>query len=150
KAGSCRASSYAAVSCSRANISVSGTYRPPYGPNRPRASGRDTGGGFETEAVGMRRPRKGLIGHGFLCRLRSGVSRASGAFRGESSHSEPQCGDSKDDRIQLLEIPELGEVEADGRRVRERPVLDTADKVRESAIDGGARLRRDQVEQHLD
>ena len=28
-----------AVSWSRANISVSGTYRPPYGPNRPRAFG---------------------------------------------------------------------------------------------------------------
>src|ERR1700712_4866706 len=47
-----------------ANINVSGTYRPPYGPNRPRASGRASGG-----AVDMKGLERVPDGARLLCRF---------------------------------------------------------------------------------
>src|SRR6478672_9306159 len=110
KAGSCRASSYAAVSCSMANMSVSGTYRPPYGPNRPRASGRVC-----VAAVAMGALWVVPEGARLLCRFGAGIS--TGLW--ELPHRPAERGDGEDDWVQLLEVPQLGEVEADGRGIGE-------------------------------
>src|SRR3954466_15267557 len=121
-----------------ANMSVSGTYRPPYGPNRPRASGRAC-----VAAIGMGALNRVPGGARLLCRFRPGNSS-------NRAYGPAERGDGEDDRVEFLEVPELGEVEADGRGVGEGAVLHPAHEVFDPPIDGRPGLRRGEVEEDFD
>src|SRR5262245_25285680 len=97
-----------------ANMSVSGTYRPPYGPIRPRTSGT-----VSVAAVGIGTLWK--FGARLLCRFR--LAKSS-----EPPHGPPQCRNGEDDRVQPFEVPQLGEVEADWRRLGKGSVLNPMDQ----------------------